>query len=144
MNILLNNEVVFANIENKKACQRKVYTSCLQVSYLFVPDQLQVLNIHRRIDRSSILYLGQLSVFGAIYIFVSLKIFKNFNIYINYCLNEIRVELTVAKQYTEEGNHVFAFFMKKFKPIEIAFIFSICIQVLPQKNSLLTSDIHYL
>ena len=33
---------------------------------------------------------------------------------------------------------------KEFKPIEIAFIFSICISDLPQKNRLLTSDIHYL
>ena len=36
------------------------------------------------------------------------------------------------------------FLMKKFKPIKIAFIFSICIYDLPQKNRLLTSDIHYL
>ena len=31
---------------------------------------------------------------------------------------------------------------EKFKPIEIAFIFSICIYDLPQKYILLTSDIH--
>ena len=34
--------------------------------------------------------------------------------------------------------------MKKFKPIKIAFIFNICIYFFPQKNSLFTSDIHYL
>ena len=33
---------------------------------------------------------------------------------------------------------------EKFKPIEIAFIFSIGIYDLPQKNRLLTSHIHYL
>ena len=36
------------------------------------------------------------------------------------------------------------FLMKEFKPIEIAFIFSILIYDLPQKNRLLNSDIHYL
>ena len=33
---------------------------------------------------------------------------------------------------------------EKVQPIKIAFIFSICIYDLPQKNRLLTSDIHYL
>ena len=33
---------------------------------------------------------------------------------------------------------------EKIKPIEIAFISSICIYDLPQKNRLLTSNIHYL
>ena len=52
-------------------------------------------------------------------------------------------------------NHLFPFLMKKFKPIKIAFIFSICIYFLQQKIFYLLqiyiifemvsiSDIHYL
>ena len=52
--------------------------------------------------------------------------------------------MTIAKQWTWERNHLFPFLMKKCKPIEIAFIFSICIYDLPQKNRLSTSDIYYL
>ena len=52
--------------------------------------------------------------------------------------------MTIPKQKTGERNHLFPFQMKKFKLIEIAFIFSICIYVLPQKINLLTSDIYYL
>ena len=51
--------------------------------------------------------------------------------------------MTIAKQRTGERNDLCPFLMKKIKPIEIAFIFSICIYDLPQKNRLLTSDIHY-
>ena len=52
--------------------------------------------------------------------------------------------MTIAKQCTGERNHLFPFLMKKFKPFEIAFIFSICIYDLAQKNRLLTTDIDYL
>ena len=52
--------------------------------------------------------------------------------------------MTIANQCTGEQNHLFPFLMKKFKPIKIALIFSICIYFLTQKNSLFTSDIHYL
>ena len=50
--------------------------------------------------------------------------------------------MKIAKQCPGERNHLFPFLEKKFKPIEIAFIFSICIYDLPQKNRLLNSDIH--
>ena len=45
----------------------------------------------------------------------------------------IRVEMTIANQCTGERNHLFPFLMKKFKPIKITCIFSICIYFLPQK-----------
>ena len=35
--------------------------------------------------------------------------------------------VSIANQRTGEQNHLFPFLMKKFKPIKIAFIFSICI-----------------
>ena len=54
------------------------------------------------------------------------------------------VKMTIAKQCTGEWNHLFPFLMKKIKPMKIAFIFSICIYDLAQKNRLLTSDNHYL
>ena len=41
--------------------------------------------------------------------------------------------MTIAKQCNGKRNHLFPFLMKKYKPIEIAFIFSICIYDLPQK-----------
>ena len=58
--------------------------------------------------------------------------------------HEIRVEMTIANQCTGEQNDLFLFLMKKFNLIKTMFIFSICIYFLPQKNSLFTSDIHYL
>ena len=42
--------------------------------------------------------------------------------------------MTIANPCTGERNHLFPFLMKKFKPIEIAFIISICIYDLPQKT----------
>ena len=59
-------------------------------------------------------------------------------------LKWIRVEMTIAKQCTGEWNRLFQFLMNKFKPIEIAFIFSILYLWLTTKNRLLISDIHYL
>ena len=41
--------------------------------------------------------------------------------------------MTITNQCTWERNHLFPFRMKKFKPIKIAFILSICIYFLPQK-----------
>ena len=57
----------------------------------------------------------------------------------NPCLND-----NSKPVYKGERNHLFKFLIKKFKPIEIAFILSICIYDLSQKNRLLTSDIHNL
>ena len=47
--------------------------------------------------------------------------------------NEISVEMTIANQFTGERNLLFPFLMKEFKPIKIAFIFSIDIFILSQK-----------
>ena len=51
--------------------------------------------------------------------------------------NEIRVEMTIANQLawgcTGTWNHLFPFLMKKFKPIKIAYIFSVCIYFFIQK-----------
>ena len=52
--------------------------------------------------------------------------------------------MTIANKGTGEQNHLFLFLMKKFKPIKIVFIFSICFYFLQKKNSLFTSDICYL
>ena len=73
---------------------------------------------------------------------------KNFNAF-SYLYKLVLKMKSVSKGQKQssvrgERNHRFPFLMKKFKPIKIAFIFSIFIYFLPQKNSLFTSDIHYL
>ena len=50
--------------------------------------------------------------------------------------SEIRVEMTIANECMGGQNHLFQFLMKKFKPIKIAFIFSICIHILPQSKKI--------
>ena len=42
--------------------------------------------------------------------------------------------MTMPKQYMGERNHLFPFLMKKFKPIDIEFNFSIGIYVSPPKK----------
>ena len=41
--------------------------------------------------------------------------------------------MSIANQCAGKRNHLFPFLIKKFKPIKIAFIFSICIYFLPPK-----------
>ena len=40
--------------------------------------------------------------------------------------------MPIENQFMGERNHLFPFLMKKFQPIKIVFIFSICIYFLPQ------------